>query len=66
MWIDVIVDGNTYSSPTTTKITHTAAAEAFFDKLGDLNRFKLQLKNGGDVLVIGKDALQRAQFIFRA
>jgi len=64
MTVFVTIDGGTYKSKATDEIGHVDLAEKVFGMMADMDRFKLELENG-DWLVIGKDAVQRAQFVFR-
>jgi hypothetical protein len=65
MTMDIIIDGKTYTSKVTNEIGHEECANRIFDEMANMDRFKLQLEDG-NYLVIGKDALQRAQLIFKA
>jgi len=64
MTVFVTLDGETYKSKATDEIGHVELTEKVFGMMADMDRFKLELENG-DWLVIGKDAVQRAQFVFR-
>ncbi len=61
--ISVTIDGETYKSKATDEIEHRELADKIYDMIADTNRFKLELENGG-WLVLGEDAVQRAQFVF--
>lgn len=64
MIIQIILEGNTYTSPDTDETTADEFSEQIFERMADLDRFKLELDTGG-YLVIGKDAVQRAQVIVK-
>jgi len=61
--ITVIIDGNTYMSKKNDEVDKETASEDFYDIAGSMDSFKMELEDGR-ILVLGKDAIQRAQMIF--
>lgn len=62
LWITV--DGVTYKSkPDNTDIDR--ASDQWYDAAGKIDSFKMKLENG-DILVLPKEAIQRAHIVFKA
>lgn len=60
----VFLDGQRYESIISKDEEAKNVANALYGLVGTMDRFKLELKNGG-FLVLGKEAAQRAHFIFK-
>lgn len=64
MQIVVMLDNQKYVSKTTTEVEQSTAVKAMYEKMESLNKLQLDLEDGS-VLLIGKDAVQRAAIIVR-
>lgn len=63
MRIELFLDGKIYKSKKTNEATAEETAEKLFEIIAEMNRFKMELEDGS-FLVFGKDAVQRAHFLF--
>lgn len=64
MKLEITIDGKTYVSVATDKVTPSEAAEQIYNQIDAYTKLKVDLEDGG-VLVIGKEAVQRAVIIFK-
>lgn len=64
MRLQIVLDGVTYISQPIDQIGFVDAAESLFKDMGVTHCYQMFLEDG--ILVLGKDAVQKAHFIFRS
>lgn len=63
MQVKVILDGKEYIGADCSEVTAEEAAEHFYKILNNLDTYQMKMAGCG-FLVIGKEAIQRAVFLF--
>ena len=64
MNIEIILDGQKYVGKKSDELTQAKAVSAMYENWSDFNKLKVDLEDGS-VMLIGKDAVQRAVVIVK-
>lgn len=66
MIIEITLDGNTYQSKEVevTSDEFSQSAEAMFKNISEITKFKMEMDDG-KIMIIGKEAIQRAVIIIK-